>query len=89
MWIYTHYTLALRNRLQEQISGEHRAVLELAAAMQTELEIEHVDPHLLREKQLRERINKGIRGGAVSYAYADSTPKSPQHPTQPQGVVLS
>jgi hypothetical protein len=75
MWIYTHYTLALRGRLPEQISGEHRAVLELAAAMQNDLEVQHVDPYLLHEKQLKERINKEIRGGAVSYAYVGSAPK--------------
>lgn len=75
MWIYTHYTLALRSRLPEQISGANRAVLELAVAMQNELEVQHVDPCLLREKQLKERINREIGGGAISYAYADSAPK--------------
>ena len=76
MWIYTHYTLALRNRHPEEISGEYRAVLELAAAMQTELDIEDTDPSVLREKQLKDRIDKEIRGGAVSYAYPDTTLKS-------------
>lgn len=68
--------MALRNRHSEGISGEYRAVLELAAAMQTELDIEDTDPSVLREKQLKERIDKEIRGGAVSYAYPDSTLKS-------------
>lgn len=43
--------------------------------MQIELDVENIDPCLLREKQLKERINREIRGGAVSYAYADSPPK--------------
>ena len=75
MWIYTHYTMTLRNHVTERISGEYRAVLELAAAMQTELEIEDIYPFVLREKQLKERIDKEIRGGAISYAYSDSTLK--------------
>ncbi|KAF3031934.1 hypothetical protein E8E11_001326 [Didymella keratinophila] len=62
MWIYTHNTLALRKRLPEQIAGEHRAVLELAAAMQKELEIDDIEP--------------SVRGGAVSYAYPESQPYS-------------
>ena len=75
MWIYTHYTMTLRNHLTEEISGEYRAVLELATAMHTELEIEDIDPSVLREKQLKERIDKEIRGGAISYAYPGSTLK--------------
>lgn len=73
MWIYTHYTLLLRNRLSEEVSGEHRAVLELAAAMQYELDIADIDVSLLREKQLDERIKKEIRGGTVAYAYPKSS----------------
>ncbi|XP_014551170.1 hypothetical protein COCVIDRAFT_31238 [Bipolaris victoriae FI3] len=71
MWLYTHYTLLLRSRLSEEVSGAHRAVLELAAAMQSELDLAELDVSLLREKQLEERIKKEIRGGTVSYAYAE------------------
>jgi hypothetical protein len=54
MWIYTHSTLALRKCLPEEIPGENRAVLELAVAMQDELDIKDTNPTLLREKQLKD-----------------------------------
>jgi hypothetical protein len=76
MWIYTHYTMALRNRHPEEISGAYRAVLESTAAMQTEIDIEGTDPSMLSEKQLRERINREIRGDTISYTYSNSTLKS-------------
>ena len=76
MWIYTHKTLRLRSRLSEEVAGTHRAVLELAAAMQAELDDEHVDPSVLWERQLKDRIEKGIGSGSVSYAYPHSVPKS-------------
>ncbi|KAJ4985482.1 hypothetical protein SVAN01_09047 [Stagonosporopsis vannaccii] len=76
MWIYTHYTMQLRQRLAEEVSGEYRAVLELAAAMQSELDIDDTDVSFLREKQLEERIEKEIRGGAVAYAYPSSSSSS-------------
>jgi hypothetical protein len=76
MWIYTHNTLALRKRLPEEIPGENRAVLELAVAMQYELDIKDTDPTLLREKQLKERIKKEIRGGSISSANLSSTLES-------------
>ena len=75
MWIHTHYTLALRNRLAEEISGEYRAILELAAAIETELDISDIDLCLLREQQLKDRIAKEIRGGTVAYAYPEATLK--------------
>jgi hypothetical protein len=75
MWIYTHFTMALRNRHSEEISGENRAVLELAVAMQTELDIKDTDPSALREKDLKESI-KQIRGGTISSAHLDSTLRS-------------
>jgi hypothetical protein len=61
--------MALRKRHPDDISGPNRAVIELAAAMQYELDIQGTDPSLLREKQLEERVDKQLRGGAVSYAY--------------------
>ncbi|USP80363.1 hypothetical protein yc1106_07637 [Curvularia clavata] len=71
MWLYTHYTLLLHSRLSEEVSGTHRAVLELAAAMQSELDLADLDVSLLREKQLDERIRKEIRGGTVNYANSE------------------
>jgi hypothetical protein len=76
MWIYTHSTMGLRKRLPEEIPGENRAVLELAVAMQDELDIKDTDPTLLREKQLKERIKKEIRGGSISSANLSSTLES-------------
>lgn len=69
MWHRTHFTMALRQRHSGNISGEHRAVLELAAAMQNELDLLDTEPSLLDEKQLAERVAKELRGGAISYAY--------------------
>ena len=75
LWLHTHYTMALRKQLYEEISGEHRAILELAAAMQRELDVEHIDPLVLREKQLKERINIEILGGRISYVHLRSKPE--------------
>jgi hypothetical protein len=61
--------MALRNRHAHEISGENRAVLELAAAMQIELDIHEYHPSALKEKELKERIKKDIRGGTISSAY--------------------
>jgi hypothetical protein len=72
MWLYTHYTMALRDHQSVEISGEHRAIPELAAAMRAELQIENADISVLKEKQLKERIDKEFRGGAVFHAYTDS-----------------
>ena len=76
MWIYTHFTIASNKGYFEEVSGEYRAVLELAAAMRIELDVEDTDLSLLREKQLKERIDKEIQGGTVFRAYPDSTLKA-------------
>jgi hypothetical protein len=70
IWLRTHFTMALRQRHPDDISGEHRAIIELAAAMQMELDIHDVHPSMLREKQLREQVNEQLKGGAISYAYS-------------------
>lgn len=70
IWLRTHFTMALRQRHPDDISGEHRAVIELADAMQRELDIHDVHPSLLRERELREQVNEQLKGGAISYAYA-------------------
>jgi hypothetical protein len=70
MWLRAHFTMTLRKRHPEDISGEHRAVIELAVTMQYELDIHDVVPSTLREKELKERVNKELKGGAIFYAYA-------------------
>jgi hypothetical protein len=75
LWLHTHYTMMLRKQLYEEISGEHRAILELAAAMQRELDVEDINPLVLREKQLKERINMEILGGRISYVHLRSKPE--------------
>lgn len=37
---------------------------------QYELDIQDMDPTMLLEKQLKERVNKELNGGAISYAYS-------------------
>jgi hypothetical protein len=69
MWLHAHFTMTLRDRHPDDISGEHRAVIELAVAMRCELDNHDVDPSKLREKQLEERVNKDLKGGTISYAY--------------------
>jgi hypothetical protein len=66
----------LRKRLPKEILRENRAVLKLAVAMQDELDIKDTDPTLLREKQLKERIKKEIRGSSISSANLSSTLES-------------
>jgi hypothetical protein len=69
MWLHAHFTMTLRDRHPDDISGEHRAVIELAVAMRYELDNHNVHPSKLREKQLEERVNKELKGGTISYAY--------------------
>ena len=76
MWIYTHYAIASSNGQFEEVRGEYRAVLKLAAAITTELDIEDTELSVLREKQLNKRIDREIQGGTVSHAYPDSRPKA-------------
>ena len=75
MWISTHYTIASDTHHPREIPGEYRAILELAAAMKTELDSQDTDVSVLCEKQLREKIDKEIRGGTISHAYPGSTLK--------------
>jgi len=72
MWIYTHFTIASNSGQFEEVSGEYRAVLKLAAAMRIELDIEDTDLSVLREKQLKERVDKEIQGGTVFHSYLDT-----------------
>ena len=44
--------------------------------MQQGLEIQDIDPSKLREKQLKERVHKDLKGGAISYAYTHADPQT-------------
>lgn len=70
LWLRAHFTQKLRGRESCQTSGEHKAVLELAVAMQQELDIQQVNVSLLIERQLDDRVDKELKGGAMSYAPA-------------------
>jgi hypothetical protein len=75
MWLRAHFTMAHRKRNSNDISGEHRAVLELAFAMQMELYLYDSDLSVLKEKDLRQRVNNELNGGAISYSYANAEMK--------------
>lgn len=70
MWLKAHFTMKLRKRQHDEISGIHRGVIELSAAMQCELGMHNTDPFSLKEKELKEKVYKQLRGGGISYAYA-------------------
>lgn len=72
MWLRTHYMLKNQQRYPDHISGEHRAAIELAAAMQDALDIQDTNPSSLREQQLKGRIEKELKGGAIMYANANA-----------------
>jgi hypothetical protein len=64
-------------RDESQTSGVHKGIIELAAAMQKELDVQDIDPALLNEKQLDERINKELKGGGI--AYFSAYPEADRH----------
>jgi hypothetical protein len=76
MWLRAYFTMKARECDPSDISGEYRAVIELATAMQFELSSIKVDPHNLTEEQLSRKINKDIKGGAISYAYTTAKPRT-------------
>jgi hypothetical protein len=70
MWTQAHFTMALRGRAE--VAGEYKAVLELAAALNTHLlqpEEETKSGALLAlpEKVLRRRVTQDTRGGSMAY----------------------
>ena len=75
MWLRTHFTMRLRERHSDDVSGKYRAVIELANAMQLELEIQDLHPSMLRERELNDRVEKELKGGAISYAYSKAEPQ--------------
>lgn len=75
MWWEAYFTMKLRSRQKDDIAGRHRAVIELAAAMQRAMELYGMETHTMSEKKLEENVKKKLRGGAISYAYATQTPQ--------------
>jgi hypothetical protein len=67
VYLHSHFTMLKRGN--DQVIGEHKAVFELANAMQTQLEQEskEIDLSVLTEKQLRRRITKNLNGGSISF----------------------
>lgn len=76
LWLRAHFTQKLRGRDPSQNSGEHKAVLELAEAMTQELSIQHINPSLLVEKKINDRVNNEHRGGAISYVLTYPVPQT-------------
>jgi hypothetical protein len=74
LWLRAHFTLKLRNHDSRQTSGPHKAILELSAAMEKQLDLEDTDAAILIEEQLDERINNELKGGAIFYASAYPLP---------------
>lgn len=64
MWCCTQITMQKRG--QHSIAGTHKAVIELAAAMSTELDMDLLDCKFLSEKEIQERIT-AVQGGCISY----------------------
>lgn len=75
MWLREYFTLK-RTRDLSLTSGEHKAILELADAMQEELGIHHMNPSLLVEKELNDRVNNELKGGSISYYPANRERKA-------------
>ena len=71
MWLRAYITMKKRGREHEHVAGEHKAVFELAAAMQKQIcdlaNEEASDVSASTEAQLRQRITKDLRGGSISY----------------------
>jgi hypothetical protein len=67
IYLYTHFTMLKRGN--DQVIGEHKAIFELANAMQAQLEQEskESDVSVLTEKQLRYRLTKNLNGGSISF----------------------
>jgi hypothetical protein len=67
IYLHSHFTMLKRGN--DQVIGEHKAIFELANAMQTQLEQEskEIDMSVLTEKQLRHRLTKNLNGGSISF----------------------
>jgi hypothetical protein len=71
MWLRAYMITNKRGRGKEDVAGEHRAIFELAAAMQEQMKEptkeEGVEVYTFTESELRRRITKELRGGSISY----------------------
>ena len=71
MWIRACMVMKKRGRGREDVAGENKAVFELAAAMQEQMneptKEEGDDLSALTEAKLRRRIKNDLRGGSISY----------------------
>jgi hypothetical protein len=71
MWLRAQMIMKRRGRRNEDVAGEHKAVLELAAAMRDQMnedaKEEGGDVSAFTEAELRRRIRKDLRGGSISY----------------------
>lgn len=55
---------------RDRVSGEHKAVIDLAAAMKKDFGIGERDIQRLTEKEIRKRVQQS-RGGSISYPTGD------------------
>jgi hypothetical protein len=72
MLLKAHMTMSLRKRNTDELAGKTRAVLELSTAIRQELQLDDISAVLIKEKHLEERIDTELKGGTISYAYADT-----------------
>lgn len=72
MWLGSHITM--RKRGMRVVSGEFRAVYELATAMRKQLSQINKDPSTLTEQQLKHNIRKRLRGGKIGYDFGSAIP---------------
>lgn len=71
MWLKAHMTMSLRKRNTDELAGKTRAILELSTAIRQELQLDDISAVLIKEKHLEERIDTELKGGTISYAYAE------------------
>ncbi|CAN9482216.1 unnamed protein product [Alternaria alternata] len=71
MWLRASMMTKQRGRKKEDVAGEQKAVLELAAAMREQVKgptnEEGDDVSTLMEAKLHRLITKDLRGGSISY----------------------
>jgi hypothetical protein len=72
MWLKAHITLRMRGRTD--VSGELKAIFELADAMGEGLRDGKQDLRILTEDELRQRIDDELKGGRIFYQSQISVP---------------
>jgi hypothetical protein len=67
MYLSSHFIMLKRGN--DQVIGEHKAVLEVANVMQGQLGqgSKNSDISVLTETQLRRRVTKGLNGGSICF----------------------